>query len=296
MNASDGAPRDFALRVLTPADVTFAAELNALIGWNQTERDWRGYLEFAPDGCFVADVAGQRAGTATTIAYGDRFGWVGMVLVRPEFRRLGLGTTLLRHTIDFLRSRGTGCVKLDATPMGRPVYLPLGFVDEYEVSRYQVTAAGAGVGAAGAAEETLQPLAEADFSAVVRLDAAAFGAERPAVLRAMSGRDPEMCFAVSEAGRIRGYAIARQGREAVQLGPWIAEDPETAERLLGAVLARVAGRRVFVDVPHPNAAGRALVERHGFTVQRGFMRMFLGENRHPGAPEKVYGTSGAEKG
>lgn len=292
MTADGAAAREFVLRGLTSADVSFAAGLNALIGWNQTERDWRGYLEFAPGGCFVAEVGGQRAGTATTIAYGNRFGWVGMVLVRPEFRRLGLGTRLLRHTIDFLRSRGTGCVKLDATPMGRPVYLPLGFVDEYEVSRYQVTA---GPPAAVAAEE-VEPLAQVDFSALTALDAAVFGAERPVVLRAMGARDPALCFAVSAAGRIRGYAIARQGREAVQLGPWIAEDPDTAERLLVAVLARVAGRRVFVDVPHPNPAGRALVERYGFTVQRGFTRMFLGENRFPGEPEKVYGTSGAEKG
>lgn len=30
--------------------------------------------------------------------------------------------------------------------------------------------------------------------------------------------------------------------------------------------------------------------------QRGFVRMYLGDNHRPGRPEFIYGTSGAEKG
>ena len=96
-------------------------------GWNQTERDWRGYLSYDPEGCFVAEVRGQPAGTATTIRYGDRFGWIGMVLVHPDHRRLGLGTRLLKQAIARLQECGVRCTKLDATPMGRTVYVPLGF-------------------------------------------------------------------------------------------------------------------------------------------------------------------------
>src|SRR5258706_11710604 len=119
-----------------PADLAFACELNALAGWNQTEKDWRGYLEFEPNGCFLAEAEGRRAGTATTIRYGDRFGWIGMVLVHPDFRRFGIGTKLLRAAIDYLQGCGVAAVKLDATPMGKRVYEPPGFVDEYEMSRY----------------------------------------------------------------------------------------------------------------------------------------------------------------
>jgi len=32
-------------------------------------------------------------------------------------------------------------IRLDATPLGRPVYAKLGFVDEYEVTRYGGTPA-----------------------------------------------------------------------------------------------------------------------------------------------------------
>lgn len=291
MDANPPAPA-LRIRNLETRDISFATELNTTVGWNQTEKDWRGYLEFEPEGCFLAESGGLPAGTATTIRYGDRFGWIGMVLVRPEFRRFGIGTKLLRHAIEYLQARGTAGIKLDATPMGKKVYVPLGFVDEYEVSRYEGTAL-AQVAKPG---PDIHSLDAAVVSEVAAYDAPAFGAERAAVLRSMRGRDPEYCFVARENGRVCGYVIAREGRQAVQVGPWIAEDAAWAGQLLRAVFHRVGGRKIFVDVPHPNPAGRGLVEKYGFAIQRGFTRMFLGENRHPGRPELVYGTSGAEKG
>lgn len=282
-----------ALRRLREADLGFAAELNALVGWNQTAADWRGYLQFEPEGCFVAEVGGRPAGTATTVAYGRRCGWIGMVLVHPDFRRHGLGTRLLRHSIEYLQGRGVGSIKLDATPMGRKVYVPLGFGDEYEISRYEGVAIAPGGEAGGG---PVEPFAAVPLAEVAAWDGDIFGAGREEVLRSMAARKPEWCFVVRDRRGVRGYAIARQGRQAVQLGPWLAEDPATAELLLLAVWRRIAGQRVFVDVPHPNDAGRRLVEQLGCTVQRGFTRMFLGHNDHPGRPSAVFGTSGAEKG
>ncbi len=276
-------------------DVAFAMELKNLAGWNQTERDWLGYLEYEPDGCFVAEVAGGRAGTATSIAYGERFGWIGMVLVHPDSRRLGIGSRLLQAAIKHLQGRGVAAVKLDATPMGRKVYVPLGFRDEYELSRYEgIAPVPADIDGTPA---SVQFLTEGDLPELAAFDAAAFGAERPGVLRSMSRRNRAWCFVARAAsGAIAGYLIAREGRDAAQIGPWIAREEAVAEALLRAFFRRVVGRRVFVDVPHPNRAGCALIARHGFTVQRGFVRMYLGENSHPGDPRQVFGTSSAEKG
>ncbi len=290
MPASDTEPL---LRRMETADAPFAMELKNIAGWNQTEKDWLGYLEFEPEGCFVAEAAGQRVGTATSIAYGERFGWIGMVLVHPDARRLGLGSALLRQAIAYLQRRGVACVKLDATPMGRKVYVPMGFQDDYELSRYE----GVAPGTEEATAAGVQFMTEGDHAAVIALDAAAFGAERSAVIRSMSRRHLEYCFVSrGDNGAVSGYLIARNGLNAVQIGPWIAQDAAAAEKLLRAFLRRASGKRVFVDVPHPNAAACALIERHGFKVQRGFVRMFLGENRYPGNPLHVFGTSSAEKG
>jgi ribosomal protein S18 acetylase RimI-like enzyme len=285
---------EISIRPMRPDDVPFAMEVKNLAGWNQSARDWLGYLEYEPSGCFVAEVGGRRVGTATSIAYGDRCGWIGMVLVHPDARRLGIGTKLLRRAIAYLQERGVRSVKLDATPMGRTVYVPMGFQDEYELSRYE----GVAPAAVPATSAAVQFMTERDVPELAALDAEAFGVERLPVLRSMSTRNPEFCFVHRSPHdrSVDGFLIARHGHNAVQIGPWIARDAAGAEELWVTFLRRVPGKRVFVDVPHPNAAGVALLQRYGFTVQRGFMRMFLGENVTPGRPAWVFGTSSAEKG
>ena len=290
--SSPAASPHVTLRLLQTADIPFAMAVKNAAGWNQSERDWAGYLEYEPDGCFLAEVDGQPAGTATSIRYGDRFGWIGMVLVDPQRRRAGIGTKLLRRAIDYLQARGVRAVKLDATPMGRTVYVLLGFRDEYELSRFE----GPAPAPVAATSAAVQFMTERDLLELADFDAEAFGARRDAVLRSMSARNPEFCFVRRAAGAITGYLIARHGHRAVQIGPWIARDAESADELLRAFWRRVPGKRVFVDVPHPNAAGLELIRGYGFTVQRGYTRMFLGENAHPGIPARVFGTSSAEKG
>jgi ribosomal protein S18 acetylase RimI-like enzyme len=290
--ASD--PKDVTLRLMRDDDVPFANTLREIAGWNQTERDWRGYLSYDPDGCFIAEVRGKPAGTATTIHYGDRFGWIGMVLVHPEYRRLGLGTRLLKQAITRLQGCGVQCIKLDATPMGKAVYVPLGFVDEYELSRYEGRPAASAVDPVLDAE--VAPFSAVDFDAMVHLDSEAFGAERGSVLRSLSRRNPDLCFAICDDAGAAGFLLAREGAGAVQVGPWIARNSRVAELLLRASFARVAGRRVFVDVVAPNAPANAMLLAQGFTVQRTLTRMFLGQNQHPGNPLLVFGISSPEKG
>jgi GNAT superfamily N-acetyltransferase len=283
---------DVSFRRFGRSDIPFAHELKNIAGWNQTQADWEGYCEFEPEGCFVAETCGRPVGTATTIRYADGVGWIGMVLVHPDFRRGGIGTLLLRHAIDYLRRMGTPSIKLDATPMGRKVYVPLGFVDEYEVARYE----GVAPPTTGLAAGNVSPLTSAQLAGVAAFDTPVFGADRTRVLAALSRRNPEYCFVATDAGRVSGYLIAREGHQAIQLGPWVAQDSAVAERLLLALFARVGGRRILVDVPGPNRVGREQIEQYGFAVQRGFTRMFLGSNPRPGFPEKFFGTGGAEKG
>jgi GNAT superfamily N-acetyltransferase len=279
-------------RLLTTADLAAADQLREFAGWNQTPRDWQGYLEYEPAGCLAAEVDGRVVGTASTITYGRDVGWIGMVLVHPEQRRHGIGSALLNRCLDLLRARGIRSIKLDATPMGRTVYLPMGFVDEYELSRFQGTA-----GPEPAADRSLlEPLSAAAWADLVTFDAEIFGVARPAVLRSLASREPESCFVVRNGGVIRGYLMARTGRNAVQVGPWLARDDAAAAALLAGVVRRHAGKRMFIDVPAPNVAGTALMREIGFSVQRGYVRMFLGENPRPGMPECVFSTSGAEKG
>src|SRR6266404_8815729 len=124
------------MRHMTRQDIAGGMRLKDLAGWNQTEADWERFLSSSPDGCFVAEIDGRVIGTVTTIVYEDRFAWIGMVLVDPGFRNRGIGRALLQRAIEHLESRNLACIKLDATPQGKPVYEKVGFVSEYEIERW----------------------------------------------------------------------------------------------------------------------------------------------------------------
>ena len=119
-------------RQVTEADIPRGLALCRQAGWNQLERDWKIFLTLSPDGCLAVE-EDMVIGTAATLKYGDRVSWIGMVLVDKEYRGRGIGMELLLKALDLLKKETT--VKLDATPAGRQLYLKLGFVEEYPLSR-----------------------------------------------------------------------------------------------------------------------------------------------------------------
>src|ERR1700753_4364541 len=121
------------LRMMTKQDIPGGVRLNTIVGWNQTAADWERFLSASPIGCFVMQDGDKVATTCATIPYENRFAWIGMVLVDPDYRNQGIGTTLLKRAIEYLDGAGVATMKLDATPAGKPLYERLGYVTEYEI-------------------------------------------------------------------------------------------------------------------------------------------------------------------
>ncbi len=265
------------IRPLVAGDLEFAMRLKDAAGWNQTEDDWRRLLELDPEGCFLAQVDGAPAGTATGITWGAT-GWVGMMLVDSERRRHGLGTLLLDRVVRHLRDeRRCATVRLDATPVGKQLYDRHGFVDEYRLERRLRPPARIHGPALPPADEILP------------LDREAFREDRAALLGTLLRR-PQFSAQTRD-----GYLLARPGTRAAFIGPWVARDAATAEALLRAALAAIGDRAVVVDVPRPNGAALEIAARHGFAAQRELIRMALGP---PGREDlgRIFGSAGPELG
>src|SRR5258708_17082276 len=122
------------LRNMTADDIPAGLRLCRASGWNQLESDWNVFLNWNPSACRVAERDGNVVGTVAALRYGDCFSWLSMVLVDPTERGAGIGTRLLQEGLALLRE---DCVRLDATPLGRPLYARNGFVDEYPLIRIQ---------------------------------------------------------------------------------------------------------------------------------------------------------------
>jgi GNAT superfamily N-acetyltransferase len=278
------------IRRLTAGDIVFGMSLKDAVGWNQVRADWERVLDWEAYGCFLALWEGQPAGTATTISYDDRFGWIGMVLVHENMRRRGIGRTLMIACLEYLDSAPVRAVKLDATPMGKPLYESLGFVDEYAIQRRLVEVASAET------PEGITALAPEHLAGVCALDLEAFGADRSRVLATYAAASDVLGFVALEEERITGYAFVRPGSNAAYTGPWVAQDADSAERLLQAILAAHAGAKVCLDLPLINADAEALTSKYGFACRRELFRMVRGPNDFPGRTDHVYSIAGLEIG
>lgn len=277
-----------ALRPLGPDDIADGLRLCRAAGWNQERADWELFLALRPEGCFAAVRQGTVIGTVTTLAFGGR-GWIGMVLVDPDHRRLGIGTRLLEAAMASLQD--CACIKLDATSAGKRVYDGLGFVDESTVHRL---VRPPGPSAAVDAHPGLRPMAEADLDAVAALDTAAAGVERTELVRHLHRAHPAMARVIEREGRVVAAALGRPGATFDQVGPVLAAEPADAAALVAAAIGD--GRRsVGIDAV-PREDWLKTLAAAGFLEQRCFTRMRRGTDPAPERHAGRYAIAGPELG
>lgn len=275
------------IRPMTLEDLPLGLKLSRQAGWNQVEADWKRLFDLQPDGVFIAEFEGEPSGTVTTCTFGP-VAWVAMVLVDEMVRGRGIGRALMSHALASLARRDVGTVRLDATPLGQPLYETLGFVAEYPLSRYQGRPSSPG------AVEGPRPMYPDDLEPMIELDRAVTGTDRDRLIRRLVEEAPGNVRVVGRGGRVAGFLMARPGKLAWQVGPCIA-DPEAGGALLADALHRLAGQEVIIDIPEAHEEARAVALAARLTVRRRLMRM----RRGPGLVEDLGGMwagSGPEKG
>ncbi len=276
-------------RRMTLGDLGLAMRLKDQAGWNQTEADWSRFLRLQPDGCFLAERDGVAAGTVTTCVLG-RVAWIAMLLVDPRFRRQGIGTRLMQHAIAYLERLGVPSMRLDATPLGRPIYRRLGFVEQYDLLRLEGTAEGR-----VPPGRKVVPLSADCLDAVAACDRRATGTQRRRLLAALVEAAPRSGRMLPGRESAGGYALFRPGSRAVQLGPAVAFDEPGGIALLDAILDEVSGGPLFVDAPLSNAAAVRWARARGLVPQRTLTRMVRGREVAD-RPEWIWASSGPEMG
>lgn len=247
--------------MIAPIPLSEALALSSEAGWNQSPADWQRIFRLCGDACYAIRAEDRVVTTTSAITYGDSLAWIGMVLTTPSQRGRGHARTLMQQALADLREAGAGCIKLDATDLGRPVYAKLGFADERPVSRWLRKPEG--------------PPPPAPGNVVVggtipfALDREAFGADRSSLLTALA--EEELYTAAN------GYAMAREGRNARYFGPCVAQDDDTARSLLQAFLARHGHEPVLLDLCDEHAGATAIATEAGFQPIRRLVRMYLGD-------------------
>jgi GNAT superfamily N-acetyltransferase len=273
------------IRNMTRADIALGMRLKQSAGWTQSSADWQRALRLEPDGCFVAEADSCGVGTVCTCLFGP-VAWIALVLVDQRWRGRGIGRALLERAIEYCEARGTQSIRLDATPLGRPLYEKLGFNGDFELARYRgvprVAAAGAG-----------DDYQAADLPQLITLDRAATGTDRSELLTALIEHERRPTRVIRTPQGLQGFCTGRPGADALQIGPCIAD--ACGEQLLASALAQAGGRQVVVDVPMAHADSMRLVEKAGLLRERTFWRMTRGAPLRENL-QQLWASFGPEKG
>jgi GNAT superfamily N-acetyltransferase len=279
-------------RPMIPADIPGGLRLCRQSRWNQRAEDWTELFTLSPQGGRIALWKDEVAGSVLTLNYENRFTWIGMLLVDPACRGQGIGSALFRQSLEVFPEISPQ--RLDATPQGRPVYQRFGFQDEYELMRIQLPSRSQPLPINAAL--SIRSMSERDLDGICHWDHQVFGADRRHLLGWVFHQAPEYAWIAGDESKLQGYCFGRHGHHFEQVGPLVADSSALAIQLLSFAVNAKPDCPFIMDVPCQHQSWRKWLTEVGFTDQRPFTRMFLGQNLYPGHPENLFAIFGPEFG
>jgi ribosomal protein S18 acetylase RimI-like enzyme len=259
------------IRCMTPEDFAFAVELTDSMNWDFTDRDFQFMMELEPEGCFIALEGTEKVGIVTAICYG-KLGWIGNLLVKPENRLRGIGSSLLKHAMGYLMKKGAKTIGLYSYAETVPFYEKFGFKRESNFIRFVIQSLRKQM-------EVNIPrgMNEADMADAVKLDGACGLYSREKLLRRILTDSRDLCYVARKNGKLIGFIMADWYRR--EIGPWLCCPSYTMEALslLRAVLKKLSETEAHIGVPEKRKNILAALEGVHLKEEFRVIRMFYGE-------------------
>jgi GNAT superfamily N-acetyltransferase len=281
----DPSGADLSFRPVSVDDAETLAEIAAAAFGPARHRaaEIRRYLRLEPNYWVLAEFRGQPAGVVGATDYGA-FAYIGMMTVRKELQRRGIGGAVFRRLLEWLDEVGVSFLRLDATEEGVPIYAGNGF----EVVDRAVRVEHPDPPRLSTIPDRVRLLSPSDLGDLAAFDAPIFGADRSQLFGAFLEDFPGRAFLSTDGfGQINGVLFAQPRR----LGPWVARSPDAAEVLLQAALTLSFEGLPAAVAPGANPAALQLLDRFGFVWKRESRHMQRGGSGVPGDRTAIYGLT-----
>ena len=259
---------DFTIRAMRPDEIPLAIDWAAAEGWNPGLADASCFSSVDPEGFLIGEIDGAPAATISCVNYDARFSFLGFYMVRPDLRGKGYGLRIWNAAVAHAAARVIG---LDGVVAQQDNYKKSGFALAYANIRY-----GGKVATPEMPRADVTALGDVPFADVAADDATVFPASRPSFLRTWIGTPGHVGCALLRDGKLAGWGVIRPCLKGRKIGPLVADDRAAAEAVLSALLARVGGGEIFLDVPGVNREAIALAESLGLAPVFETARMYTG--------------------
>jgi len=266
------------IRPLERGDIASVTDWARQEGFSPGAGDVAIYRHTDRQGLWVGWLGSERIGCISGVRYSAEYGFIGLYLVRPEWRGQGYGLQLWSQAMQHLDD--LACIGVEAALDRVDDYRRWGFVPATTTTRWQIISDGS--------EST--PSVEAGWQllsgdaipqrAVQCFDAQREASPRPHFLSQWLNHPAGTVLALIDAagtchgfGRIRPCLLPRG--EGWRIGPLMAETPQAAGVLLQGLLQRHSGV-VLLDAPGGNGAAAPLLQSLQFSPISSTKRMYRG--------------------
>lgn len=260
-------------------------------GWNPGPFDAEIFWNADPNAYYGIYMNGELIAGGAIVSYNGEFGFMGLFIVKPEFRDLGIGRKLWYRRRNMLveRLNPGAAIGMDGVVAMQPFYNKGGFDIAFKGERYEK------IGMQFKLSENIEEIRQNDLQAIQNYDEQRFGFARHKFIIPWLNIPGNKLFKYQENNIIKGYVVARKVAVGYKVGPLFAEDRPVAEDLYRACLNAVVGEPLYIDIPTVNGDAIRMIEEHKAKYVFECARMYHGE---PPAidMDKVYGITTFELG
>lgn len=275
----------FSIRIMLREDIDSALDWAVKEGWNPGIHDGDCFYYTDPQGFFIGEIDGEPIGCIAAVAYNDSYGFIGLYIVKPEFRGKGYGIALWNTGMNHLGNRIIG---LDGVIDQQENYRRSGFRLAYRNIRYECVGEGS-------RSQCIVELTEIPFEELVSYDSQLFSILRPQFLKRWVNQPEGAALGFLKKGKLAGYGVIRACQAGFKIGPLFADEEQIAEDLFNSLAGKVTGETVFLDTPEANSAAIALAKRHDMTkvfeTARMYNKTFYSLQSH-----RIFGVTSLELG
>ena len=254
-------------RNATPQELSTVLNWAADEGWNPGLEDAEPFYAADADRFFVAvDDADVPVASISVVNHTPDFAFLGLYIVRPEYRGRGIGYRLWQHGLLHAGARTVG---LDGVEAQQQNYQASGFVHFGGTTRFTGTVQGRN-------NPDIRMAGHQDTAALIALEAKASGVEKSAYLQSwFAGSTARTTIVFQGDNTLKGFCTVRACRSGAKIGPLIAENATVARHLIEHAATVFAGP-LTLDVPGTAVGLTTLCQRLQFAAGFKTARMYRG--------------------
>lgn len=260
-------------------------------GWNPGLNDAEIFWQADPEGFIGVFQDNTMIAGGAIVSYQGAFGFMGLFIVKPEYRSSGLGRKLWYYRRDLLIKRLSpgAAIGMDGVVSMQPFYCKGGFEIAFVDKRYEL------IGTQFKLSPRIENISQGDFAEVSAFDNTCFGFARTNFIKAWLFSPTHKSWKYTENGEIKGFAVMRKAVSGYKIGPLFAENEHIAEELYKSCLNSAVGESVYLDIPMNNSKAITLVNKYKASYVFECARMYYGHVPATAA-HKVFGITSFELG